>query len=122
MPKFSPSLASLPPDAAQSLAALGEHLAIARIRRKESQRQWAQRLGISAPTLIRMERGDPSVSMGIYASALWMLGLVQTLGEIAAPDKDQRALEGELRTLHQHRAVRRQASVEARLARSRDKT
>ena len=63
MSKSSPSLADLPPQAGSALARLGEHLALARVRRSESQRQWAARMGISVPTLIRMERGDASVGM-----------------------------------------------------------
>jgi len=77
MPKATPALASLPPIASEALRRLGENLAIARVRRKESQRAWAQRLGVSVPTLIRMEQGDPGVSAGIYATALWLMGRVQ---------------------------------------------
>lgn len=116
MSKTSASLATLPPEAAAALARLGESLAIARVRRKESQRQWALRLGVSVPTLIRMERGDPSVSMGIYATALWMLGRSADLGDLAAPEKDIGALEADVRAARRTRAVRAQASIEARLA------
>ena len=59
----------MPPVAQEALRRLGENLAIARVRRKESQRLWAQRLGVSVPTLIRLEQGDPRVSAGIYATA-----------------------------------------------------
>lgn len=55
----------MPPAAAQALRNLGENLAIVRARRRESQRAWAGRLGISVPTLIRMERGNPGVGAGI---------------------------------------------------------
>src|SRR4029077_21271817 len=49
MPK-SPLVAhSLPPVAASALRQLGENLAIARARRRESQRAWAQRIGVSVP-------------------------------------------------------------------------
>lgn len=125
MSKNSPSLAVLPPEAAQALARLGEHLALARLRRHESQRQWAARIGISAPTLIRLERGDPGVSMGIYATALWMIGRTPALADIALPEHDRGALEAEVRAATQRRAVRgginRRAvrapgSIEARLA------
>jgi len=33
-------------------------------------------------------RGDPSVSIGIYATALWMMGRANALGELADPEKD----------------------------------
>ena len=59
MPKDSPALASLPPATTQALRQLGENLAIARIRRKEPQRAWAKRLGVSVPTLIACARREP---------------------------------------------------------------
>ena len=117
MPKSSPSLVSIPPAAEQALRALGENLAIARTRRRESQRAWAKRLGISVPTLIRMERGDPAVSAGIYTTALWLVGTVARLPQLAAPDADRGALEQDVRSAVKRRAVRSAASVEARLAR-----
>lgn len=103
-----PSIAnqSLPPEAIASLATLGEHLALARLRRKESQKQWASRLGVSIPTLIRMEKGDPTVSMGVYATALWLLGLSGGLAEIAEPRKDVRALETDVREASRLRTSR----------------
>lgn len=115
MPKATPALASLPPIAREALRRLGENLAIARVRRKESQRGWAQRLGVSIPTLIRMEHGDPGVSAGIYATALWMMGRVQALPELADPSLDRGALEMDVREAMQRRAVRSGASVDARL-------
>jgi transcriptional regulator with XRE-family HTH domain len=117
MPKTSQALLTIPPAAAQALRTLGENLAIARTRRRESQRVWAKRLGVSVPTLIRMERGDPGVGVGIYATALWLMGTVGRLSELAAPDADRGALEGDVRLALQRRAVRSAASVEARLGR-----
>ena len=118
MPKSSQALQVLPPAAAQALRALGENLAIARVRRHESQRAWAKRLGVSVPTLIRLERGDPGVGVGIYATALWLMGRVSALPELAAPGDDRGALEANVREAVQRRAVRSAASAEARLGRA----
>jgi transcriptional regulator with XRE-family HTH domain len=117
MPKQPDALLSLPPAVSTALKTLGENLAIARARRKEPQRAWARRLGISVPTLIRMERGDPGVGMGIYATALWLVGRVQSLPEAADPGSDRGALELDVREAVKRRAVRSAASVEARLGR-----
>ncbi len=117
MPKRSEALLALPPAAAQALRALGENLAVARVRRREPQRAWAKRLGISVPTLIRMERGDPGVGAGIYATALWLMGRVNALPELAAPANDRGALESDVRAAIKRRAVRSAASAEARLGR-----
>jgi transcriptional regulator with XRE-family HTH domain len=102
MPKTPQALLAIPPAAATALRALGENLRVARARRRESQRDWAKRLGISVPTLIRMERGDPGVGAGIYATALWLIGTVGGLSELAAPTADRGALESDVR-----RALRR---------------
>src|SRR5581483_8426260 len=117
MPKSPAALVTMPPAAEQALRNLGENLAIARIRRRESQRAWAKRLGCSVPTLIRMERGDPGVGMGIYATALWLIGRVAALPERAAPGTDRGALENDVRDALKRRAVRATASAEARLGR-----
>lgn len=117
MPKSSTVAASLPPVARNALRQLGENIAIARARRKESQRAWAQRIGISVPTLIRLEKGDPTVSMGAYASALWLMGRVQALADVAAPAADLGALELDVREARRRRpVVRAPASISARLA------
>ncbi|MGH8295701.1 MAG: helix-turn-helix domain-containing protein [Steroidobacteraceae bacterium] len=119
MAKNTPALQALPPAAAQALRGLGENLAIARLRRRESQREWAGRLGCSVPTLIRIERGDPGVGVGLYATALWLVGRVSGLPGLAAPEEDRGALEGDVRQALQRRAARSAASARARLARGR---
>jgi len=117
MPKSPQALLTMPPAAAQALSALGEDLAIARGRRRESQRTWAKRLGVSVPTLIRMERGDPGVGAGIYATALWLIGRSAALAALAAPGSDRGALESDVREVVARRAARSAASAQARLAR-----
>jgi hypothetical protein len=117
MPKSPVALTVMPPAAEQALRTLGENLAIARVRRRESQRTWAKRVGCSVPTLIRMERGDPGVGVGIYATALWLIGRAAALPEMAAPGSDRGALENDVREALKRRAVRSSASAEARLGR-----
>lgn len=117
MPKTANAQRTLPPAAIAALRRLGENLAIARIRRNESQRVWAKRVGISVPTLIRMERGDAGVAGGVYATALWLIGRVDALPDVAAPDADRGALEQDVRQALERRAVRSSASAEARLGR-----
>ena len=99
---------------AAQLRELGDNLSLARKRRKESLKTWAGRIGVSEPTLVRMEAGDPGVAIGTYATALWMIGRAQALPELAAPQLDLGALESELRVARQ-RAVRAPVSLEARL-------
>jgi transcriptional regulator with XRE-family HTH domain len=101
MPKLPQAISELPPAVSARLRELGEHLAIARKRRKQSLKVWAARIGVSEPTLMRMERGDAGVGMGIYATALWLIGRAQGLAELAASDKDLGALEEEVRAAQQ---------------------
>ena len=113
MPKSPKALSMMPPAAAKALRDLGENLAIARTRRHESQRVWARRLGVSVPTLIRMERGDPGVGAGIYATALWLMGRADALSTLADPAADRGALESDVRSAVQRRARRSAASTRA---------
>ena len=93
MPKQALALTKLPPQTQRALETLGSHLAVARIRRKESLATRAKRVGVSIPTLVRMESGDPAVSIGIYATALWLIGRDGELAMLASPEFDKGALE-----------------------------
>ena len=121
MPKSQVAMKVMNPAGEQEMRAMGENLAIDRVRRRESQRAWGKRLGCSVPTLIRLERGDPGVGMGIYATALWLIGRVAALPDLAAPGSDRGALENEVRGALKRRAVRSRASAEGRLGRDRQK-
>ena len=48
----------------------------------------ADRLQISRPTLRRLERGDPAVGLGSYATALYVLGMVERLADLASIAND----------------------------------
>ncbi len=82
MTKASPALTQMPPSTLAALAQLGADLAVARLRRKESLKTWAKRLGVSVPTLLRLEAGEPSVSLGVLATALWLIGRDAALGAL----------------------------------------
>jgi hypothetical protein len=96
MPKAAVSVSSLPGPVQVSLEILGGHLRLGRKRRKESLRSWAVRMDVSVPTLVAMEKGDPRVSLGVYATALWLLGRDGALRELAAPEHDAQALAQEI--------------------------
>jgi len=91
MSKRSAAIELLPGTAAAPLQALGSHLRVARERRGESLKTMAVRVGTSIPTLRRMEAGDPTVSIGIYAAALWVFGKSSALAEILEPRDDEYA-------------------------------
>lgn len=115
MPKTAKALHQLPPATLASIQKLGADLAVARLRRKESLRSWAKRLGVTVSTLQRLEAGDPAVSIGILASALWLLSRDGELGQLAAPEHDQGALEMDVREAVELGQARAKASAEAHL-------
>lgn len=117
MPKPPRAIQQLPPSTLAALQKLGADLAVARLRRKESLKTWAQRMGVTVPTLLRLEAGDPTVSVGILASALWLLQRDAELGQLAAPERDGGAIELDVREAIELGKSRAQASAEARLRR-----
>ena len=75
------------------LAALGERLRAARLRRKLTQAVLAERVGVSLPTLRKLESGDPSSSMASVVRVLQALGLAQDIDKLAALDELGRELQ-----------------------------
>ncbi len=84
---------SLPRDARNAIAKLGADIAVARKKRRISTVSMAERAFISRNTLAQVEKGNPSVSMAIYATVLSLLGLVDGLGNIAERSKDEIGLD-----------------------------
>jgi hypothetical protein len=117
MPKTARALTQLPPSTAAALEKLGADLAVARLRRRESLRSWAARLGVSVATLQRLEAGDPSVGIGIVASALWLIQRDGALRSLAAPEHDRGAIEMDVRAATELGRARAKASAEARVQR-----
>lgn len=67
----------------RTLKKLGSDIKEARIRRRITAEMMVQRVGITRPTLAKVERGDPMTSIGIYAKVLFVLGLSDKLEDIA---------------------------------------
>ncbi len=72
--------------------ALGERLRLARLRRRLSATEMAERMGVSRMTLYSLEKGDLSVGLGVLARALGILGLEEDLNRLAADDELGRRL------------------------------
>jgi transcriptional regulator with XRE-family HTH domain len=75
------------------LIVLGEHIQLARLRRKFSAEQVAERAGISRKTVYNIEQGIPTVAIGSYLQVLFVLGLEQDLSMVAASDSLGRKLQ-----------------------------
>lgn len=96
MPRQTTSPADYPQAVLQQIEQLAQNIAIARKRRGESQAQWAKKLGISQPTMARIERGDPSVAMASYVMCVWLINPNAGLADLIAPQHDHAALEKEV--------------------------
>lgn len=75
------------------LEGLGGDIRLARLRRSLTAEQVAERAGISRLTLMRIEAGTPSVSIGAYLQVLVILGLEAGLGAAASNDELGRKLQ-----------------------------
>ena len=67
-------------------------------------------------TLQRLEAGDPTVSLGIVASALWLINRDGELGNLAAPEHDHVALKLKVREAVELGQVRAHTSADARMS------
>jgi hypothetical protein len=118
MPKASFALTQMPPSTLAALQQLGADLAVARLRRKESLKTWAKRIGVSVPTLLRLEAGEPGVSLGVLATALWLVGRDGALASLATPSEDRGALELDVREAESLGRARVRATAQAKMART----
>lgn len=75
------------------LEQLGENIKLARLRRKLSGNQIAERAGISRTTLWQIEKGSPNVAMAAYAQVLFVLGLERDWLKVGADDELGRKLQ-----------------------------
>lgn len=90
MPAKAPALY---PSQSRLMVALGQRLREARLRRRFTVTQVAERASVSRPTLNKVEQGDPAVTMGTYLRVLAVLGLENDLDQVAAHDPVGRRLQ-----------------------------
>src|ERR1700735_5445000 len=90
------------------LAALGERLRLARLRRKLTIEVTCQRAAISRMTLFRAEAGSPAIALGTLLRILAVLGLEGDLEALARDDKAGRLLQDQALPLRRRRGSRTQ--------------
>lgn len=94
----------------RALAKLGQDIRSARLRRRITTTTMAERAFITRMTLRKVERGDPGVSLGIYATVMFVLGLTPRLADLADARSDEVGLQLEEEHLPQrirHASTRR---------------
>lgn len=107
-----PKSVTIMPSLQRRLKELGENIHLARLRRRLPATRVAERAGLSRQTLSAIEHGDPSVTIGAYASVLLVLGFDADLLLVAADDVLGRKLQEAGLTVKK-RAPRRPRSASA---------
>lgn len=83
-------IAESPPAAVQeALERLGRNIRTARLRRKLPQEKLAQRMGVSRFVVADIEKGKPTTGIAAYMGALWVLGLLTHMRDVADPERDE---------------------------------
>lgn len=83
----------LPLPVRRQLLKLGQDIRNARKRRRIQAQVMAERASISRTTLHKVEQGDAGVSLGIYATVLFVLGLSERLADVADVSQDRVGLD-----------------------------
>ena len=97
----------LPRKLLQKMAVVGEQIRLARLRRNLSMAQVAERATCSEVTLCKVEKGLPTVSIGIYLRVLFALQLDDDILLLAKDDKLGRSLQ-DLGLKHRQRATKKE--------------
>lgn len=81
------------PRVQRQIEALGQRLRAARLRRSMTQEVMAERVGVSVPTIAKLESGEPSTSLATMLRVLTALGLTDDIDLIATQDQLGRELQ-----------------------------
>ncbi|HEY4251229.1 MAG TPA: helix-turn-helix domain-containing protein [Roseomonas sp.] len=106
----------MPVEVEDALRELGSNLRLARLRRRIPLEEMAIRMQVSVPTLRKLEKGQATVSLGVFALAMWFLDASPPLARIAAPEADAQGLQADLRHLPQRVSRSRRAKPDAAAA------
>lgn len=91
--RLSRTSAILPIPVRRALRKLGHDIRDARRRRRIPVAVAAERASISRVTLNKIEKGDPGVALGHYATVLFVLGLVERVSNLADVTHDAAGLQ-----------------------------
>lgn len=103
--KRLPKMIPLP--VTRALRKLGGDLRDARLRRRIPTALMAQRVGITRMTLAKAEQGNSGVSLGVYATILFVLGLTERLADLGDVRHDDLGLSLEEERLPKRIRTRR---------------
>jgi transcriptional regulator with XRE-family HTH domain len=75
-----------------TLRKLGRNLRLARVRRKQTIEEAAEKIGTGVRAVRDAESGKASTGIAVYAALLWLYDLLEPLEELADPLKDKEGL------------------------------
>ncbi len=87
------------PEVAQDLKFLGDYIRIARKRRNQTMKEVAERTRLGYQTIVRIEKGDPGVSISAYLGVLWLFGMDKEFVNSLRPEHDKNGLALEIMAL-----------------------
>lgn len=108
MPVNNKLLAAPPYAVEQAMQKVGANLRTARLRRKLSTQELADKIGVSRFRVADAEKGKPSTGIAVYVALLWALGLLDQFENIADPKSDD---EGMALALSREKTRARQRKV-----------
>lgn len=83
---------ALPPGVRRALLKFGSDIAIARKKRGLTIAMMAERVNVAQATIKRVEKGDATVRLGVYAMALFVLGFGERIRDLIDPGRDETGL------------------------------
>ncbi|MXY14220.1 MAG: helix-turn-helix transcriptional regulator [Proteobacteria bacterium] len=105
--------------AQRALYQMAENLKTARLKRRIAVKDFADRVGVSARTIARLEKGDDGVSTGTLAMACLVLGEIDRISNLLDPASDDTALLLERNMLPKRIEVKRRKLPDQRAPGSR---
>lgn len=83
---------AMPLPVRRALQKFGTDIRIARLKRGFTADMMAERIGITRLTYAKVEQGNPKVGLGVYATALFILGFGTPLGDLIDQRRDDTGL------------------------------
>jgi transcriptional regulator with XRE-family HTH domain len=94
----------------QALKRVGNNLRLARVRRKLTIEEVAEKIGTGRRAVMDAESGKASTGAGVYAALLWVYDLLPPFGELADPLKDKEGIA--LASRRENRRARRSGELD----------
>lgn len=88
----TPNRDVLPARARRALFKLGSDVALARRKRALTVDMMTERVGVAKATYLKVEKGDPTVSMGVYTMTLFVLGVSDAIANLIDAGRDDTGL------------------------------